>query len=274
MKWTTPTTLINTVVVASLIVTFIPINVHATGYKKWLNVYFTRHAEKKTVTEDTGSAANIYKSEYIIDENDEGKVVFIDTGETVEEPLGNLFDEVCGENKCAEELSDLGLERAELLADWLKRYGIASKLDAIYATHKKRTQQTLEPTAISTGLTVEQLPKFWNGVVATELNPEKTTPSECATLKAIANAHAAGFDTILVAGHSGTLYDIMGDGNENCDGLGLDITDNDRFPKDNENKVRDYGDIWKIVISPYNVAYFVYRINLQPKKLSLVNYAN
>ena len=79
MKWTTPKTVTSAIVTASLFLTFVPISVHATGYGKWLTVYFTRHAEKRTVTEDTGNPANQCKS--IFDEN-EGKVVFIDTDKT------------------------------------------------------------------------------------------------------------------------------------------------------------------------------------------------
>jgi hypothetical protein len=105
----------------------------------------------------------------------------------------------------------------------------------------------------------------------TELSPEKTTPSECPTLDAIRNA--APGDTLLIAGHSGTLYDIMGDGNDDCAGLGL-LTDEDpssnRFPKDEKGKVADFGDVWKVVIRN-GVAKFKFRVNLDTTRLKVVN---
>jgi hypothetical protein len=45
---------------------------------------------------------------------------------------------------------------------------------------------------------------------ASELSPESSTGSECATLQAIDMSRAAGHDTILIAGHSGTLSDNHG----------------------------------------------------------------
>ena len=163
--------------------------------------------------------------------------------------------------------------RATLLAWWFTRKGITQKLDAVIATHKIRTQQTVMPTAIAARLPVTQVPTDIEGIPATELNPESTTPSECATIDAIYAAQEEGMDTILVAGHSGTLYHIMGQGNDKCDGLDLDITDNDRFPKDG-GKVAYYGDIWKVIFRPNGVAKFVYRKNLQPQQLSVFEEAH
>ena len=175
-------------------------------------------------------------------------------------------DDVCGEKKCAEELNAFGLERAELLATWFKRRGITRRLDKVISSHKRRTFQTVDPTAVEAGLTVMQFP-----VGGTELEPESTTPSECPTIAAILDS--APGDTVLVAGHSGTLYDIMGDGNDDCDGLGLDTSNDRRFPKDEDGKVRDFGDIWKVLVYPNGEARFAYRVNLQPKRLFVENYA-
>ncbi len=252
MKFLNNSLLASTVAAATLLgAAIIPVAAHANGSSnRPITVYFTRHAEKKTTTIELGTATQTYN-------------------DTAGPSKGKNRDDVCGTAKCAEELSDRGLHRAMLLADWFARKGVVNKLDAVYSSHKLRTLQTVEPTATVAGLAVVQLPAD-----STELNPEKTTLSECPTLDAIINT--APGDTILVAGHSGTLYDIMGDGNDNCAGLGL-LTDDDpssnRFPKDSKGKVADYGDIWKVVIRN-GVARFKYRVNLDTTKLKVINRAN
>ena len=121
------------------------------------------------------------------------------------------------------------------------------------------------PTAVALGLEVEQYP-----VDATELSPQGTSKSECPTIEAILSANPG--DTLLVAGHSGTLYDIMGDGNDDCAGLGLDTSDADAFPKDEDGKVRDFGDLWFVEIKRGRVK-LKERINLQPVELKVVSRA-
>jgi len=262
---TIPKALTSAALGAALTVTFSPAVAQTDSDS--LTVYFTRHAEKQTVTIDISEMAG---DAYTYTTNSDGSYVHIGN----DNEKGTRLDEVCGEGKCAEELSDLGEARAQLLADWFYNRDITNKLDAVYATHKMRTQQTVIPTAVAADLDVIQLPATLEGETATELNPESTTPSECAMLEAIAAAQEAGMDTILLSGHSGTLYDIMGYGNDFCNGLGLDTSDDDRFPKDEKGKVRDYGDIWKVVINPNGIARFAYRKNLQPTKLSVVNQSN
>lgn len=230
-----------------------------------LTIFFTRHAEKQTITNVTGEgAASTYTSVYA----QEGGVEFPVSG-GVSQDSGDTLDEICGDGKCAEELSALGEVRAMLLADWFGRKGQLNKIGAVYATHKLRTQQTVMPTATAAGLDVTILnPQF------SELAPASTSPSECATLEAIvAERASAENNTIVVAGHSGTLYDIMGSGVSNCGdltGLGLDTGntvagtgDADFFPKDDSGKVRDFGDIWKIVIKRSGEIQLRYRLNLQ-----------
>ncbi len=237
-----------------------------------LTVYFTRHAEKKTVTTNIGAPTIIYTTD--ADGN------FIENTAATTQEKGSNLNEVCGESKCAEVLSGEGELRASLLAQWFHDSGIARKVDAVYATHKTRTQQTVTPLATSLGLDVMQLPS-----VGTELNPESTTPSECATLEAIEAARFnSDIDTIVVAGHSGTLYDIMGSfdelngtGVKDCGaltGLGLNTGntvpgtgDTNRFPKDSKGKVADFGDLWKVVIKRDGTARFVWRKRLDPLSL-------
>jgi hypothetical protein len=132
------------------------------------------------------------------------------------------------------------------------------------------------PTATAAGLPVIIL-----NPGDSELSPESTGQSRCSSLQAIETARTEGLDTILIAGHSGTLYDIMGDTVTNCvgadgtalTGLGLDISDNNRFPKDADGKVRDFGDIWKVSVDDEGQSSFEYRVNLQPARLGVVNIA-
>ena len=268
---------------AALVMTVVPSAVlaggHHGGHSGRLTIYFTRHLQKKKVTIDVSKAKDrdgnpILDEEFIIPDayttEGDGSIVSLGESTAMDEGDALRLDQVCGETKCAEVLNAQGETHAQLLADWFWRQGITRKLDAVYATHKTRTQQTVAPIASDAGLVVEPLP----GPPASELVPESTTPSECATLDAIADAQEAGMDTILVAGHSGTLYDIMGEGNKDCDGLGLDTSDDDRFPKDASGKVLYYGDIWKVDLDRQGKARFGYRQNLQPTRLKAVDRAN
>ncbi len=150
-----------------------------------------------------------------------------------------------------------------MLADWFDGLEITSEIDAVYSSHKVRTYQTVEEIAARAGVTVAQLPSDGE-----ELEPEGTGSSECPTVDAIL-ATSAG-DTIVVAGHSGTLYDIMGAGNDDCAGLGLDTADDLRFPKDEDGKVRDFGDVWKVTVEN-GQATFAWRKNLQFASLVVDN---
>lgn len=280
MKFTHKTMLLSAAIATVMAAGIAPVSADETGLNNTANrnltIFFTRHAEKQTITTAVGTA-DTYTSEY----NEDGEVdfPFIDN-ET--EDSGVKLDEICGDGKCAEELSKQGELRAMLLADWFAGRRITDRLGAVYATHKLRTQQTVMPTATAAGLDVTILnPTF------SELNPASTTPSECATLEAIVAERASGENnTILIAGHSGTLYDIMGSGVKDClgmelTGLGLDTGntvagtgDADFFPKDEDGKVRDFGDVWKVVIKRNGNINIRYRLNLQqPQYLQTANRA-
>ena len=79
----------------------------------------------------------------------------------------------------------------------------------------------------------------------------------------------------VVAGHGGTLHGIVGDGTGACDSLGLpgDDVSSSRFPEDAEGEVRDFGDVWKVVVRDGR-ARPPSRVNLQPTKLVVVNRAH
>ncbi|MFK7854294.1 MAG: hypothetical protein AB8B79_09290 [Granulosicoccus sp.] len=277
--------LASTAISALLLSAFAPTAAYASeGHNNnRLVIYFTRHAEKQTVTQETMDIGPVYTSSIDTD----GNVQFNTVSGATQTEAGTVLNEICGEDKCAEELSKQGTERALLLAGWFYNRGVTDRLDAVYATHKTRTQQTVMPTATLADLDVTLLnPEF------SELNPESTSPSECSTLQAIESARSEGHDTILIAGHSGTLYDIMGSGVSDCydqyenaiTGLGLNTGntnpnpevpgDLNRFPKDDKGKVRDFGDIWKVIITKNGTVRFGYRFNLQqPARLKIDNIA-
>jgi len=155
-----------------------------------------------------------------------GKEIPRDIGGKNEAHTGENLNEVCGQKKCALELSRQGLTRARLLADWMKANGIVKKLTNVYSSHKRRTYQTVAPTAKLAGLKVQQLPKG-----AEELDPESNAPSVCPTINAIKDLPLGS--TALVAAHTSTIYRIMDTGmKRECKGLGLDTTSNpEYFPK-------------------------------------------
>jgi len=211
-----------------------------------VEIFFTRHAEKMTLQEETGD--------------------------------GTYMD-VCGVDKCAEVLNTKGELRAELLADAFFEAGITSRLTHAYSSHKIRTRQTIEMITADAGLSgdtdknagdgIQELPvSNDDGSDATELNPESTKGSKAPTIAALMNLSPGS--VALVAGHSGTLYDIMA-------GLGLDdacvkaaveTCDQVRYPVNAKGKVKNFGDIWKVTLVD-GVAEFVYRANLQPLALEL-----
>ncbi len=216
-----------------------------------VEIYFTRHAEKKTE----------------LNELDNGN-----------------FEEVCGDSKCSEILSSAGELRAELLVGAFAEAGITNRLTHAFSSHKTRTRQTIEAIVAAAGLTGDVDKNAGDGIQenpvmnddgtanATELDPQSTSGSEQPTIDGLLGLQAGS--VALVAGHSGTLYDIMA-------GLGLtdvclkdtvDTCNQDRYPIDEDAKVRDFGDIWKIVLQD-GVATFAYRVNLQPQALELNNAA-
>jgi len=217
-----------------------------------VEIYFTRHAEKMT--------------------------------QTAQQEDGSFVD-VCGEDKCAEVLNAKGELRAELLKNLFKDAGITDRLTHAFSSHKIRTRQTIEMITADAGLTGDMDKNANDGIQefpvlnpegtanATELDPESTSPSEAPVIEALLSLPSGS--VALVAGHSGTLYDIMA-------GLGLtdvcltdtvDSCNEDRYPIDAKVKVKNFGDIWKVVLQD-GEAQFVFRANFQPAALELEELAN
>ena len=209
-----------------------------------ITLYIIRHGEQMTSTTPLGAASKAYDLSWEGDKaiaSPRGKAEgSVDNGEIV----GQNFDQVCGNRRCAEELDRMGLLRADLLALWMKQEGILSKLTAVFASHLRRTAQTVMPLASMAGLEVQQYPRG-----ASELNPEGGGASVCPTVAAIKNAEPGS--TIVVAAHTSTIYRILGEGNgDECEGLGLDTSDPASFPRDDRGAIpRDqYGNVWKVFI--------------------------
>ncbi len=230
---------------------FAAIDAATAGSDTDVEIYFTRHAEKMT------------------------ELTELDNGD---------FQEVCGDSKCSEVLNKAGELRASLLVGAFADAGVTSRLTHAFSSHKTRTRQTIEAIVAAAGLSGDIDKNAGDGIQenpvlnddgtanATELDPQSTSGSEQPTIDALVALPAGS--VALVAGHSGTLYDIMS-------GLGLtdvclsdtvDTCNQDRYPIDEDAKVRDFGDIWKIVLQD-GVPSFAYRINLQPLELQLNNVA-
>jgi len=231
--------------------TFAGIDAGTAGSDTDVEIYFTRHAEKKT---------------------------------ELRELADGTFEEVCGDSKCSEVLNSVGEVRAAMLVDAFADAGITQRLTHAFSSHKTRTRQTIEGIVAAAGLTGDVDKNAGDGIQenpvlnddgtanATELDPQSTSGSEQPTIDALLSLPAGS--VALVAGHSGTLYDIMA-------GLGLtdvcledtvDTCDQDRYPVNAKFKVRDFGDIWKIVLQEGS-ATFAYRVNLQPQGLAVSNSA-
>lgn len=177
-------------------------------------VYFVRHAEQETTTLELGDATTAYNLQW---PGSPGTGESPDITERDGDVVGNNFDQVCGNENCAEGLALQGVTRAHLLSHWMMENGIVDELTHVFSSHKRRTALTVEPTASLADLTVVQYP-----VDGEELNPEGNGPSICPTVEAIVNTPPGS--VILVAAHTSTLYQIMDEGRDGCEGgIGLDL---------------------------------------------------
>jgi len=212
-------------------------------------VYIVRHAEFEIITKSTGEATSSYDVDWV---GDEAVISSSIIEEEKQKNIGKNLDEVCDSHYCAKELSDMGKVRATLLANWFNEKGIVSNLTAVYASHKHRTLQTVQPTAMKANLEVTQLPTN-----SSELDPGTVSVSICPTIDAIKKNHPLG-STILVGAHSDTIYKILEGGKKGqCNGLGIDTnTDPSLFPKDSRGLIprHTHGYVWKVGIDTNGIA--------------------
>eukprot|EP00985_Skeletonema_marinoi_P010916 scaffold5143_cov139-Skeletonema_marinoi.AAC.8 len=82
--------------------------------------------------------------------------------------------------------------RASMLGQWFQDNGILSSTTDIFATSKRRTQQTVLPAAALAEMTVQTFP-----VDGTELDPQSASRTTCPTIDAIKNV--SNGSQILVA---------------------------------------------------------------------------
>jgi len=149
-------------------------------------------------------------------------------------------------NGHAEELSDLGLLKADLLSGWMAEAGITAKLDAVYALHMQCTAQTIEPTAKFAPEVMNDT-QFSKG--GEELSPESTSASICPTVAAILGSPPGS--TLLVSVHTITLYKILDSRNcDDCAGLGLYKSDLPLFPKDDKGEDPEKS-VWRLMVCGY-----------------------
>jgi phosphohistidine phosphatase SixA len=165
------------------------------------------------------------------------------------------------EDCCTEVLSPLGLERAELLAQWFADHDLLPSITHVLATHKVRTLQTVLPTAHAAGLDMDI---NGDGVPDGE-DVDKNPGDGVQQIPAFAAECEDGFEIahnfyplvvehllelplgsgIVVAGHSASIYPIMED-------LGIDTSDSLAFPKNAAGRVNTYNNLWVVSMDENN----------------------
>lgn len=228
--------------------------------------------------------------------NENLTVIFATTSAETQNVLdadGNLICDAEGFN-CAQELSDLGETRAELLAMWLEEQKILNRVTDIISSDKQSTRQTLAPSAarITTAgydlQTVDSLDSVIDGVRQVPAELANTEGNEATdnsgsidpTIQALSALNPGS--VALVAVHSDTLYKIIGGADTDGDaatgadasvGFGVNTTVGDNqaaltlFPKEaTTGSVPTTGDIWKLVVNNNTGEVRVeWRVNLQPE---------
>jgi hypothetical protein len=214
-------------------------------------VYLFRHAEQTSTTTQVGIATSAYDVKW------NGNVV--DVTAISGDIVGSNYDDACGSTHCAEELNALGLERASLLGHWFHDSGILSTTTNIFATSKRRTQQTVQPAADLANMSVQTFPAD-----GTELDPQSAGRTTCPTIEGIKNATYGS--QILVASHTSAIYEIMGEGvTGECTGFGIDVSDDRTFPKDDRGAVPrfEYGFVWKFAVDAEGNGHFLERLDFK-----------
>jgi len=154
----------------------------------------------------------------------------------------------CSSGTCIEGLSNKGNERANKLANWMMNNGIVDEITHVFATHKRRTYLTVLPVAELAEVNIQHYPSSSDDNGVEKLEEEA---SICPTVHAIKSTSLGS--TIVMSTHRSAIYGILSNGyndeEDSCTGLGLDTSNSDNFPKDDEGKLDSgYSDLWKITI--------------------------
>ncbi|MBI2856115.1 MAG: histidine phosphatase family protein [Chloroflexi bacterium] len=136
-------------------------------------------------------------------------------------------------------LNVLGEERAFLLGEYFETKNIPATLTHVLATHKVRTQQTVQHIADKAGLDLTQVP----------------AGDECPLGLGFSVVGQPTIDFILdlplgnvvaAANHSNNLYPMMR-------ALGIDTSDPVTFPKDSRGNVAGHNNLWIVKIDASGV---------------------
>lgn len=231
-------------------------------------VYITRHAEKLEVLREVSSNSGMYE------DNCDGE-----------------------RERCEEALNAEGQLRADLLAEWFDRRGIADDVTHVISSDKNRTRDTVLPLADllqERGVALPDNDGVPDGVlqvpyaVADEASnmENETNGNSVSVVPSVEAIQSLPMGSVAVlAGHSGTIYRILGgedtDGNPATDkkgdfsvGLGIDTTmDAGLFPRNSDGKVPTFGDIWKVVIRANGTAVVKWRKRLDFTAIEVVDKA-
>jgi len=158
----------------------------------------------------------------------------------------------CSSGTCIEGLSSKGNERANKLAISMKDNGIVNEITHVFATHKQRTYLTVLPVAELANVEVQRYPSVSAGSDNDDVEKLEEEASICPTIQAIKSTPLGS--TIVMSTHRSAIYGILSNGydddeEDGCTGNGLDTSNSDNFPKDDEGKLDSgYSDLWKITI--------------------------
>lgn len=163
---------------------------------------------------------------------------------------------------CMEVLHPLGRVHATVLADWFEAKKITRTLTHVIASHKIRTQQTVEKIALAAGLggdldgngtldgpDVDQAPG--DGVINVPGTPAECDPGWTSS----SSARQPQIDYLrtlplgsraVVCSHSPVLYPVM-------QAFGIDTSDPTKFPKDSRGRVSGFDNVWVVELCPTGV---------------------
>jgi len=184
------------------------------------------------------------------------------------------------ENCCTEVLDTLGETRAQLLAKWFRDQGLLPTLTHVFATHKVRTLQTVQPIAHAAGLDKDRNGDGTPDGSDIDLSPGDgvqqipATVQECERGFEIAhNFYGLTVDALkrlplgsgaVVCGHSASVYPIM-------QSFGIDTSDARNFPRSANGRVRGFNNLWIVSVDGNNVGRLVSHIQLDFAFVQRVN---
>lgn len=212
-------------------------------------IYFLRHAEDREFLLELGHAERA----------------------SISDCRPFLNDDRLIEECCTETLDTLGEQRAQLLVKWFQDQGLLSTLTDVFATHKIRTLQTVQPIAHAAGLDrdlngdgipdgadvdlragdgVQQIPAF---VEECERGFEIAHNFFGLTVDALRTLPLGS--GVVVCGHSASIYPMM-------EAFGIDTSNPAKFPKTAIGRVRGFNNLWVVSLDANGVGTLVKHVRL------------